>query len=530
MMIKVLITDKLAQEGIDLLNSTDGIEAVVKTGVGEDELAQIIGEHDGLIIRSGTKVTAKVLANPGRLKAIARAGVGVDNIDVLEATRKGILVMNTPGGNTLSAAEHTMALILTMSRNVVPACNSLKSGAWDRKKYMGNQLSNKVLGLIGLGRIGMAVAKMAKGFNMKILGYDPFAAPANAEKLGIEVVDNLERLFKQADYISVHVPKNAQTLNMIDAEQIKMMKPTVRLINCARGGIINEDALYDALAEKRIAGAALDVYPKEPPENTRFAEFENCLVTPHLGASTEEAQIEVAVEAAQILVDAIKGGPVRNAVNAPSVAGVMPPVVSQYAKLARRIGTLLSTIAPGHIKDVDAQYRGSIAEMAVEPITLHFAIGLLQRHFDMPLNIVNVPVLAKERGISIDETKNPEAKNVAASFSAKVVTDKVTRTVTGSVFGETLLRIIEIDGFNIEMTPQGAVLIIFNDDKPGVIGSVGTVCGRHNINICTMGVGQKPAEQKATLAVSLDKEPDAKVVDEISKLDFVNEIYVCKLD
>jgi D-3-phosphoglycerate dehydrogenase len=423
-----------------------------------------------------------------------------------------------------------MALMLSMSRNVVPACNSLKSGAWDRKKYMGNQLNGKVLGVIGLGRIGMAVAKMAKGFNMKILGYDPLAAPTEAEKLGVEVTDGLERIFKEADYISVHVPKNKRTLNMIDAEQIKMMKPTVRLVNCARGGIINEDTLYNALAEKRIAGAALDVYPTEPPENTRFAEFENCLVTPHLGASTREAQIDVAVEAAQILVDAIKGGLVKNALNAPSTAGVVPPIVKQYAELARRIGTLVSTIAPGHIKNVEVQYRGLIAEMAVESVTLGFAVGLLQRHFDMPLNMVNVGVLAKERGISIDETKNTESKDVAASFSAKVVTDKVTRTVTGSVFGETLLRIIEIDGFNVEMTPQGAVLVIFNDDKPGVIGSVGTVCGRHNINICTMGVGQKLEEQKAALVVSLDKEPDTKAIAELSRLDFVNEIYVCKLD
>ena len=529
-MIKVLITDKLAQEGIDLLNSMDGVEAVVKTGISEDELAEIIGEHDGLIIRSGTKVNAKVLSNAGKLKAIARAGVGVDNIDIPEATRKGILVMNTPGGNTLSAAEHTMALILAMSRNVVPACNSLKGGDWDRKKYMGNQLNNKVLGLIGLGRIGMAVAEMAKGFNMKILGYDPLAAPPDAGKIGVEICDSLERIFKEADYISVHVPRNEQTLNMIGSEQIKMMKPTVRLINCARGGIINEDALYDALAEKRIAGAALDVYPKEPPENTRFSEFENCIVTPHLGASTEEAQIEVAVEAAQILVDAIKGGPVKNALNAPSTTGAVSPIVSQYAELARRIGTLVSTIGPGQIKGIEVQYRGLIAEMAIEQVSLNFAIGLLQKHFDMPLNMVNTPVLSKERGISIDETKNTESKDVSASFSAKVVTDKVTRTVTGSVFGGTLLRIIEIDGFNIEMTPQGAVLVIFNDDKPGVIGSVGMVCGKHNINICTMGVGQKPAEGKAILAVSLDKEPDAKAIEELGQLEFVNEIYVCKLD
>ena len=529
-MIKVLITDKLAQEGIDLINATEGAEAVVKTGIDEEELATIIGDYDGLIIRSGTKVTAKVLSNPGRLKGVARAGVGVDNIDIPAATRKGILVMNTPGGNTLSAAEHTVALMLAMSRSVVPACTSLKSGAWDRKKYMGNQLNNKVLGVIGLGRIGMAVVKMGLGFNMKILGYDPLAAPTDAERLGVEVTDDLERIYREADYITVHVPRNEQTLNMIGAEQIAQMKRTVRLVNCARGGVINEDALYDALAEKRIAGAALDVFSSEPPENRRFAELDNCLVTPHLGASTEEAQVEVAVEAAEILLDAIKGGPLRNAINAPSTAGAMPLLVSRYADLARRVGILLSTIAPGNIKEVQVQYRGSIAAMDTEPATLNFAVGLLQKHFEMPLNMVNTPVLAKERGISIDETRNTEAKDVASSFTATVVTNKVRRTVRGSVFGETLLRIMEIDGFNVEMTPQGAVLVIFNDDKPGVIGAVGTVCGKHGINICTMGVGQKLELQKAVLAVSLDQEPAAVTVDELSQLDFVNEIYVCTLD
>jgi len=529
-MVKILVTDKLAQEGIDLLKSMDGVEPVVKTGISEDELAQIIGQHDGLIVRSGTKVTAKVLANPGNLKAIARAGVGVDNIDVAAATRKGILVMNTPGGNTLSAAEHTMALVLALSRNVVPACISLKGGTWDRKKYMGNQLNGKVLGVIGLGRIGMAVATMAKGFNMKILGYDPFASPTAAEQLDIEVTEQLERLFKESDYITVHVPRNEQTLNMIGAEQIAMMKPTVRLINCARGGIINEDALYDGLSQKRIAGAALDVFSKEPPENDRFKALDNCLVTPHLGASTEEAQIEVALEAAQILVDAIRGGPVRNAINAPATTGVVPPLVSKYTQLARRVGTLLSTIAPGRVKSIEVQYRGSIAERSVDAITMAFSIGLLQKHFDVPLNMVNVGVLAKERAISIDETKNPAAKDVASSFSARVVTDNVERTVTGSVFGGELLRIIEIDGFNVEMTPAGTVLIIYNDDKPGVIGSVGTVCGKHAINICTMGVGQKADEGQAILAVSLDKTPDEEEINEFAKLEFVNEIYVCRLD
>jgi len=529
-MIKVLITDKLAQEGIDLINATEGAEAVVKTGISEDELANIICDYDGLIVRRGTKVTAKVLANPGRLKGVARAGVGIDNIDLPAATRRGILVMNTPGGNTLSAAEHTMALMLAMSRNVVPACNSLKSGAWDRKKYTGNQLNTKVLGVIGLGRIGMAVAKMARGFNMKVLGFDPLAAPTDAEQAGVEVTSSIEQIFRESDFITVHVPKNPQTLNMIGADQIAMMKPTVRLINCARGGIINEGELYDALEKKQIAGAALDVFSSEPPQDLRFASLANCIVTPHLGASTEEAQIEVAVEAAQILLDAAKGGPIRNAINAPSTAGAVPPAVSRYADLAQRVGGVLSTIAPGNIKNVQVEYRGSIAGMDFEPVTLSFAMGLLQKHFDMPLNMVNTPVLAKERGISIDVTKNTEARDVASSFTATVGTTEGTRTVRGSVFGETLLRIIEVDGFHVEMTPQGTVLVIFNDDKPGVIGAVGTVLGKHGINIGTMGVGQKLELQKAVLAVSLDKEPDESAVAELKKLDFVNEIYVCTLD
>ena len=529
-MYKILITDKLAPEGVEVLKSIEGVEPVVKTGIGAEELAQIIGEYDGLIIRSAPKVTADILANHGKLKGIARAGVGVDNIDIPEATKKGVLVMNTPGGNTLSAAEHTMALMLALSRNIVPACNSLKAGAWDRKKYMGNQLNNKVIGVIGLGRIGMAVVKMALGFNMRVLGYDPFAVPKEAEELGLEIADDLEQIYTRADYISLHIPRNEQTVDMISAKELKMMKPTTRIVNCARGGIINEDDLYDALKDGVIGGAAIDVFPTEPPENTRFQDTPNCLVTPHLGASTEEAQIEVAVEAAQILADAIKGGPIKNALNAPSVGAKVPPIVSRYAELSKRIGNVLSTIATGHIKSVEVQYRGEIADKSVELVTTSFAIGLLERHFDSPVNIVNVGFLAKERGISIDETKNANVQDVASSFTATVVTDKVTRTIRGTVFGEKLLRIIEIDGFNVEVTPSGTMVVIFNADKPGVIGSVGTVCGKHGINISTMGVGQKAEEGLAILAVSLDKAPAEDAAKELAALDFVNEMYVCKLD
>lgn len=528
-MYRILITDKLAQEGIDLINSMKDFEAVVRTGISEDELASIIGEYDGLIIRSGTKVTAKVLEKPGQIKGVARAGVGIDNVDVPVATRKGILVMNTPGGNTLSAAEHTMALMLALSRYVVPACNSLKRGEWDRKKYTGNQLNNKTLGVIGLGRIGMSVAKMAIGFNMKVLGYDPFAAPKEADELGIQITDSLERIYKESDFLTVHVPKNEKTLNMITAKELKTMKPTCRIVNCARGGIINEEDLYNALASKTIAGAALDVFSKEPPENTRFTELENCLVTPHLGASTEEAQVEVAVEAAQILADAIQGGPIRNALNAPAMGAGMPPIVCHYAELAQRIGTLMSSTITGHLKSVQTEFRGAIAEKNVDSVSTAFAIGLLQPHFDTVVNMVNVGMLAKERGISIDRTKNPEIKDFESTFTATVETDKGKRTVVGTVFGGNLLRIIEIDGFAIEVTPEESMLIIYNDDRPGVIGAVGTVLGNHGVNINTMGVGHKLKEGKAILAFSLDKTPDEKAAAELKALDFVNEMYICKL-
>ncbi|MHC5083129.1 MAG: phosphoglycerate dehydrogenase [Planctomycetota bacterium] len=528
-MYKILITDKLAQEGIDLINSMDDFEAVVKTGISEDELCQIIGDHDGLIIRSATTVTPKVLENSGKLKGIARAGVGVDNIDIPTATQKGVLVMNTPGGNTLSAAEHTMALMLALSRNVVPACTSLKEGAWDRKKYTGNQLNNKTLGVIGLGRIGMSVVKMALGFNMKVIGFDPFAAPPEAEQMGVEVTTDIEKIYRESDFISLHIPRNEQTTNMITTKELKMMKPTCRIVNCARGGIINEDDLYNGLNNGTIAGAAVDVFSKEPPDNMGFQDCPTCLVTPHLGASTEEAQIEVAVEAAQILCDAIKGGPICNALNAPASSGGVAPIVARYAELTSSIGTVMSTLAPGHIKGVKVEFRGSIAAKPIDAAATAFSIGLLQPHFDTVVNMVNAPVLAKERGISVDVTKNEDIKDLESSFTATVETDKVTRSIRGTVFGGSLLRIIDIDGFGIEVTPEGTMVVIFNDDKPGVIGSVGKVLGEHGININTMGVGHKLDEGHAILAVSLDKTPGEKAAAELADLDFVNEMYVCKL-
>ena len=527
-MYKILISDKLAQEGIDLINNTEGFEAVVNTGLSEDELAAIIGDYDGLIIRSATQVTPKVLENSGKLKGVARAGVGVDNINIDAATRRGVLVMNTPGGNTLSAAEHTMALILAMSRNVVPACNSLKAGKWDRKSYMGNQLNGKTIGVIGLGRIGMAVVKMALGFNMNVLGYDPFAVPEAANKLGISVTENLEDIYKNADFISLHVPKTKDTENMIGTAQLEMMKPTARLVNCARGGIINEDALYDALESGKIAGAALDVFPTEPPKNTRFEKVESCIVTPHLGASTEEAQVEVAVEAAEILMDAIKGGAIRNAINAPAMGGAMPQEVVAYSALASKIGSLMSCMLNGRVNTIELRYFGSIAQLDVSSVSTAFNIGLLQPNFDTPVNIVNIGVLAKERGIAINVTTSEISHNLSSSFTAKVTTSKGCHSVTGTVFDGNILKIVSVDGYNAEFTPQGTAMLLYYSDRPGVIGAIGTACGKFGINIGTMSVGR--VNNKALMVVSLDQPLCDGAHNELEKLDYLDSYVVCKID
>ncbi len=529
-MFKILITDKIAESGIDYIRSTGDAEPVERIGINEDELAAIICEYDGLIIRSGTTATAKVLESGERLRAIVRAGVGVDNIDIESATKRGVLVMNTPDANTLSAAEHTMALLLAMCRNVVPACLSLKAGEWDRKRFVGNQLNNKVLGIVGVGRIGKAVAKMARGFNMKVTGYDPLAIGLDAEETGLELKTDFEELLEESDFVSLHIPKNERTMNMIDKPQLNAMKPDARLINCARGGIVNEAALYDALRSKSIAGAAMDVFEQEPPENRDFENLDNCLVTPHLGASTEEAQTGVAMEAAKTLLDALRGSVIRNAVNAPSPAGIISPILRTYAELSRRIGMVASAIAQGRIENIQVQCRGSIARHDVEIVTTSFLTGLLQPYFETRVNMVNARILAAERGIGLDETKNTEPRNFASELGAIVTTRDGQTSITGTVLSEKIMRIIGINGFDIEMTPADTVMIVFNDDKPGVIGAVGTILGRHGINVQTMGVGQKLDEKKAVLAFSIDKNPGRDTMDTIRSLDFVNRVYLCRLD
>jgi len=529
--LKILVSDKLAPQGLDLLRSMDDVELAVKTGASEDELAAVIGEYDGLIIRSATKVTAKVLAHSGRLRAIARAGVGIDNVDVPLATQKGIMVMNTPDGNTISAAEHTIALMMALSRHVVQGCNALKAGMdWkDRKNYEGTQLLGKTLGVIGLGRIGMAVARRALGLKMRVLGYDPLAAPDAAAEAGVEIVADLDELCRQSDYLTLHVPVTDQTRNMIDARRLRLMKPTARLINVARGPVINENDLYQALADKRLAGAALDVFAQEPPQNRAFDKLDNCLVTPHLGASTEEAQIEVALDAVKEIIDALRNIQVRNAVNVPGLDKTLPDIIRKYRNLAERLGLLVGAITPGAIKHVEVAYRGDVAAHDTAAATTSFLVGLLAMHFEEPVNVVNAPLLAKQRGISIDEVKNPLAEDYAGTMGVRIVTDQAHRTVVGTLIGRDIPRIIKIDDYPLELTPEGTIMVIFNHDRPGVIGAVGTICGKHKLNIGTMGVGRVRAENRAMLAISLDAAPDDKAIAEFKEQDFVKSVYVCKL-
>jgi D-3-phosphoglycerate dehydrogenase len=529
--IKILVADKLSPLGIEWLESQDDVDVANKPGMDPAELARIIGEYDGMIIRSGVKAKEDILADSGRLRGIARAGVGVDNIDVPLATSKGIIVMNTPDGNTISTAELAWSLMLALSRKISPANASLKSGEWNRKAYQGTQLAGKTLGVIGMGRIGRAVAKRALGFEMRVLTYDPFFA-GHPELSTIEQVKTLEELCKRSDYITVHVPKSDDTMGMIGEEQIGWMKPSVRLINAARGGIIQPEALLKALNDDKVAGAALDVYLSEPPENEAeqaLIQHPNVLAVPHLGASTAEAQDQVAIDAAQQLVEALRGGEVRNAVNAPGFGETIPDVLQPYTELASRMGTLLEAITPGAIKKVEVIYRGTIAEYNVAPVTTYLLVGLIQPGIDSVVNVINAPGLAKQRGVEIEQITSEKGREFSRLMEVKITTDQGTRSAAGTIFGNKYPRIISIDGYRMEMRPEGHCVIILNEDKPGALGQYGSTFGKHDINIADMTFSRKKRSGLALVGLNLDEAPTDAVMEEIRGLDMVEQAWAVKL-
>ena len=531
MAYRVLVTDKLAEEGLALLRAEPGLEVIVPSKLDIPALRAALAEADGIIIRSGTQLTAEVLKDQPRLKVIARAGVGVDNIDVPTATRQGIVVMNTPGGNTVSTAEHTMALMLALSRNVAKANDSLKAGKWDRNKFTGSQLGGKTLGIVGLGRVGLAVAKRAQGFDMEVVGFDPFLSHERAAEYGIESL-SLEDLWPRCDYITVHTPLSDETRNIVGVDAFSKMKTGVRVINCARGGLIDESALLDALNSGTVAGAAIDVFDPEPPAmDHALIKHPNVLVTPHLGASTEEAQISVSIEAARLLIDYFQRGQIRFSVNMATLDRAELEDLRLYLDLGRRLGMLHAQMDRGTVKSATVRYRGEVAHKNTRLITASFAAGWLESAMADSVNLVNAEVIAKERGITIVEEKSTDPGDFGTMIQTEVVTDRKTYLAAGTLFGKEFLRLVRLGPYRLDAHFDGTLLVFTHRDVPGLIGFIGMTFGRYNVNIANMNVGreQDMPGGEAIAVVKLDSVPPDAAVDEVRAHPDVLSVSIIKL-
>jgi D-3-phosphoglycerate dehydrogenase len=521
-MHKVIVLDDLSQEGLDLLEAAPGIEYEVRTGLKGADLKNALQEFDGAICRSGVKITAESLEGSRRLKAVVRAGVGTDNIDKAAATRAGVVVMNTPAGNTLSTAEHTITLMLAMSRNVAPAYQSLVEGRWDRKHYMGTQVAGKTLGVVGLGRIGLAVAQRALALEMKVLGYDPFMSKERAQDLGIELVETVAAMLPSVDYLTVHTPLTEETRNLIDLPQLEVMKSGVRLVNCARGGIYNEEALVKGLESGKIAGVALDVFVEEPCTNSPLFGKPGVVCTPHLGASTEEAQTSVAVEAVQLLTDYLTNGTIRHAVNVAPLDAKTLESLKGYVDVAYRLGMLIAGLQEGNARECKLNYRGEIADRDTKVLTAVFAAGLLKSALDEEVNLVNAELMLRDRGIELTVESHSEMGAFRSSMSAELKTDAGQHKVAGTVFGQSMPRLVAIDGYRLEAYMDGCLLVYTHKDVPGIIGKVGTLFGEHGVNIGQMAVGRDQAGGDAIGILNLDAPPSAEALEALRKLPVIS--------
>lgn len=515
-MFKILVSDSLSEEGLKILTGSKDFIVDVKTGLKTPELKSIIGEYDALVVRSATKVTQEIIEAGAKLKIIGRAGVGLDNVDLKAATAKGIIVMNTPGGNTISTAEHTMSMIMALSRSIPAADQSMKKNEWRRKDFMGVELYNKTIGIIGLGRIGMEVAKRCLAFGMRVKAYDPFLSKEVADQVGVELV-KLEDVYRNADFITVHVPLTEETTNMVSEKQFEMMKPGVRVINCARGGIIDEAALAKALESGKVAGAAFDVYTEEPPKDLKLVKFNNVVLTPHLGASTEEAQVNVAIEIAHQINDALLGKGIRNAANYPSVDPETYHVLQPYINLCEKLGSFTSQISDGALNEVNITYSGDIAKHDISPLTMALLKGLLSPVLRDSVNFINSMALAKERGIRVTESKSMQSEEFVTLISLEVKTQKETHRIAGTLFTKTEPRIVKIDEFYVEAIPMGCMLIMHNWDKPGIIGNLGMVMGEYKINIAAMSFGREKQGGRALTVLNVDSCVSPEVLEKVKK-------------
>jgi len=526
--VKVLVSDKLAEEGIELLRESPDIIVDVKLKLELQELLKHIGEYDALLVRSATKVTKEVIDAAKNLKVIGRAGVGVDNIDVEAASKRGILVMNTPGGNTISAAEHTMSMILALSRCIPQANISLKSKQWEKKKFLGTEIFKKTMGIVGLGRIGGEVAKRAQSFGMEIIACDPYISKAHAREIGVKLV-SFPELIKQADYITIHIPSTPETKHIINKETINQMKEGVRIINCARGGIIDEAALAEAVKSGKVGGAALDVFEKEPPFDSPVLGLENIIVTPHLGASTEEAQINVARDIAQQVLDFLKKGIVRNAINMPELDPEKMKILGPYINLCEKLGRLQAQISEGGFTQIGVQYSGEILRHEIEPLTIALLKGLLEPVLEREVNFINAPLIAEERGIKVTESKVSKVEDFANLIVVQTMTEKGENIVAGTLLGKKEPRLVRIGEFDLDVIPEGYMLLCSNLDKPGVIGKIGTILGNRKINIAGMQVGRKTVGGKALTIINVDCDISKEVLKEIEGISEIVEVKMVNL-
>lgn len=516
-MYHILAADGIANEGIAQLKENFDVE--VRDKISHEELLEIIPKFDALIVRSASKVTADVLERATNLKIIGRAGVGVDNIDVQAATERGIIVINSPDGNTIAATEHTFAMMLAVSRNIPQANQTMHAGKWDRKKFVGVELRNKTLAIIGLGKIGAGVAKRAQSFDMNVIAYDPFVSDERAKNLGVRMVE-LDELFRTADFITVHMPLTNKTRDMITLAQMKTMKPTVRLINCARGGIINEKDLATALTEKIIAGAAIDVFETEPlAEDSPLRTLPNIILTPHLGASTIEAQIGVSVDVAGGIIDALNNRPVATAVNLPHIPGHVLEKLAPYMDLGERLGRTIMGMSKEPISSVQVKINGKIAEMNSSLISTAVLKGILSSALDTNVNLVNANILAADRGIHLSEIKS----SIARDFANLVTVSANGNIVTGTLFGNDR-RIVEINNFRVDVDPHARILICPHINRPGVIGAVGMLLAKYNINISSMQVGKAEIEGRNLMVLTVDNPIPQTVLDEMKALEPIFDV------
>jgi D-3-phosphoglycerate dehydrogenase len=530
-MPKIIVLDDLSEDGLNLLRSAGNIEVEIRTGLKGQDLRKALNEADGAICRSGVKITAEALEGNTRLRAIARAGVGVDNIDCPAATRQGIVVMNTPGGNTISTAEQTLALMFGLARNTAAAYESLVEGRWDRKKFMGTQLAGKTLGIVGLGRIGQAVASRAIALEMKVIGYDPFLSAARAKELGVIMVPEAREMLPMVDFLTVHTPLNDETRNLISTKEVQMLKKGARVINCARGGIYDERALVEGLRSGQLGGVALDVYSTEPCTDSPLFGMPNVLCTPHLGASTEEAQMSVAVEAAELLIDFFTTGAIKQSVNMSPLDPKTLEALRGYLNVAYRLGLLLAQVDHAPPVTCRMSYKGEVAKKDTRLLSSAFAAGLLEHAMAQSVNIVNAEVLLRDRGIELVEQRSADIGDFSSMITAEVVSEEHTSTAAGTLFGNSYPRLVQVSDSRLESYLDGTMMIFYHRDLPGVIGKVGNIFGRHQINIAQMSVGRPTSKPggEAVGIMSLDSTPPAEALAEILALPRVTRAWIVKL-